>query len=164
VQAWEAEVPGLDAAPARLTAPLLGLAAALVSRRERVLAGHGIDQPGLETLGALLAAGPPHSLTAGELTRRCRITPGATTQRVRTLVRLGLVQRIRSEPDRRVVHVTLTAAGRARTSEALVAGLAADEGALELLSARDRASLVRILGHWWQCVETAPSVPSAASP
>jgi hypothetical protein len=43
VQAWEAEVPGLDAAPARLTAPLLGLAAALVSRRERVLAGHGID-------------------------------------------------------------------------------------------------------------------------
>ena len=166
MQVWEAEVPGLDGAPARLTVPLMGLAAALGSRRERVLAGHGLDQPGLETLGALLAAGPPHSLTAGELTRRCRITPGATTQRVRTLETLGLVQRIRSEPDRRVVHVTLTAAGRARASEALVAGLAADEGSLELLSARDRASLVRILGHWWQSVEraeTAPSVPAAPS-
>ncbi|HEX5525243.1 MAG TPA: MarR family transcriptional regulator [Pedococcus sp.] len=166
VQAWEAEVPGLDAGPTRLTAPLLGLAAALVSRRERVLAGHGLDQPGLETLGALLAAGPPHSLTAGELTRRCRITPGATTQRVRTLETLGLVQRNRTEPDRRVVHVTLTAAGRLRASDALVAGLAADEGSLELLSARDRASLVRILGHWWQSVETAaaPSAPSTPFP
>lgn len=165
MQAWEAEVPGLDAAPARLTTPLLGLAATLVSRRERVLAGHGLDQPGLETLGALLAAGPPHSLTAGELTRRCRITPGATTQRVRSLETLGLVQRIRSEPDRRVVHVTLTAAGRARVGEALVAGLAADERSLELLSARDRASLVRILGHWWQSVESASAARSPlASP
>lgn len=81
MQAWEAEVPGLDAAPARLTTPLLGLAAALVSRRERVLAGHGLDQPGLETLGALL-------------------------------------------------------------------------------SARDRASLVRILGHWWQSVESAAAARS----
>ena len=167
VQAWEAEVPGLDAAPARLTGPLMGLAAALVSRRERVLAGHGLDQPGLETLGALLAAGPPHSLTAGELTRHCRITPGATTQRVRTLETLGLVQRIRSEPDRRVVHVRLTAAGRARASEALTAGLSADEGSLELLSAPDRASLVRILGHWWQSLERAAAAPfplAASSP
>lgn len=160
MQAWEAEVPALDAAPARLTTPLLGLAAALVSRRERALAGHGLDQPGLETLGALLAAGPPHSLTAGELTRRCRITPGATTQRVRSLETLGLLQRVRSEPDRRVVHVTLTAAGRARVGEALVDGLAADERSLELLSARDRASLVRILGHWWQSVESAAAARS----
>lgn len=160
MQAWEAEVPGLDAAPARLTTPLLGLAAALVSRRERALAGHGLDQPGLETLAALLAAGPPHSLTAGELTRRCRITPGATTQRVRSLETLGLVQRVRSEPDRRVVHVTLTAAGRARVGEALVDGLAADEGSLELLSARDRASLVRILGYWWQSMESAAAARS----
>lgn len=160
MQAWEAEVPALDAAPARLTTPLLGLAAALVSRRERALAGHGLDQPGLETLGALLAAGPPHSLTAGELTRRCRITPGATTQRVRSLETLGLVQRVRSEPDRRVVHVTLTAAGRARVGEALVDGLAADEGSLKLLSARDRAGLVRILGYWWQSVESAAAARS----
>lgn len=163
MRAWEAEVPGLDAGPARITAPLLGLAAALVTRRERVLAGHGLDQPGLETLAALLAAAPEHSLTAGELSRRCRITPGATTQRVRTLETLGLVQRIRSEPDRRVVHVVLTAAGRERASAALATGLAADQGSLELLSARDQASLVRILGRWWESVETAPAVPSAPS-
>ncbi|HEU5144859.1 MAG TPA: helix-turn-helix domain-containing protein, partial [Dermatophilaceae bacterium] len=81
------------------------LAERSAQRRANALAAHGIDQGQLDVLEALVAVGQPFRLTAGELTRACGVTPGATSQRLTVMERSGLVERVREEPDRRTVHV-----------------------------------------------------------
>jgi DNA-binding MarR family transcriptional regulator len=97
---------------------------------------------------ALRRAGTPYRLTAGELTRRCRVTPGATTQRVQRLEQEAYVERVRDGHDRRTVHIALTPGGSAKLDEVFAAVMEADEAVLAPLTARDRASLARILGGW----------------
>jgi DNA-binding MarR family transcriptional regulator len=50
--------------------------------------------------------------TTASLSRELAIDPGAMTRSVDRLVAKGLVQRERSQQDRRVVHLVLTAEGR----------------------------------------------------
>jgi DNA-binding MarR family transcriptional regulator len=51
--------------------------------------------------------------TAIELAREIDVDAGAVTRMVDRLEAKGLVERVRSESDRRVVHLRLTAAGEA---------------------------------------------------
>lgn len=148
VAAWERERPQDDVSSIRVVTPIWRLAAALERARTGALAGFGLDQSRLDVLGALRRAGTPYRLSAGELTRRCRVTPGATTQRVQRLEQAGLVERVRDEHDRRTVYVSLTPGGSAKLDEVFAAVMAADEQVLAPLSARDRSSLERILGGW----------------
>ena len=148
VAAWQRERPLDDVSSIRVVTPIWRLAAALERERSRTLAAFGLDQGRLDVLGALRRAGTPYRLTAGELTRRCRVTPGATTQRVQRLEQDGYVERVREEHDRRTVQVALTRGGSAKLDEVFAAVMAADEGVLAPLSTGDRASLERILGRW----------------
>ena len=126
----------------------LRLAALIAERRAVVLAAHELDQSHLDVLGVLRRSGPPYRLTAGELSRRCRVTPGATTQRVQAMERAGLVERVREEPDRRTVHVQLTATGRSRLDDVFAEVVAADESLLAGLTARQRVALETALRGW----------------
>jgi DNA-binding MarR family transcriptional regulator len=148
VAAWQRERPLDDVSSILVVTPIWRLAAALHRVRGAALERFGLDQSGLDVLGALRRAGPPYRLTAGELTRRCRVTPGATTQRVQRLERAGYVDRFRDEHDRRGVHVALTDDGAAKLDEVFAAVMAADEEVLAPLSRRDRDHLERILGDW----------------
>lgn len=62
-------------------------------------------------LGALSREG---ELSAGALAAEAGITPATVTQMVDTLSAAGLVERSRSERDRRVVTIRLTEEGRRR--------------------------------------------------
>lgn len=148
VAAWKRERPEDDVSSILVVTPIWRLGAALERARSAALAEFGLDQSRLDVLGALRRAGTPYRLTAGELTRRCRVTPGATTQRVQRLEEDGYVERVREDHDRRTVYVALTPGGSAKLDEVFAAVLAADEEVLTPLSARDRASLERILGTW----------------
>ncbi|MBO0846069.1 MAG: MarR family transcriptional regulator [Nocardioides sp.] len=148
VAAWQRERPDDDVSSIRVVTPIWRLAAALQSARGAALAAFDLDQSRLDVLGTLRRAGTPYRLTAGELTRRCRVTPGATTQRVQRLERDGFVERLRDEHDRRTVYVTLTPGGSAKLDAVFAAVMAADEKVLVPLSRRDRSSLERILGGW----------------
>lgn len=148
VAAWERERPDDDVSSIRVVTPLWRLAAALGQARTDALAGFGLDQSRLDVLGALRRSGPPYRLTAGELSRRCRVTAGATTQRVQRLEQDGYVARVRDEQDRRTVYVALTPGGSAKLDEVFAAVMAADEGVLAPVGERDRADLERILGRW----------------
>ena len=153
VAAWERERPDVDVSSIAVLGPLWRLAARASENRARVLAEHGVDQSHLDVLGVLRRAGSPFRLTAGELTRRCRVTAGATTQRVQAMERLGLVQRVREEPDRRTVHVQLTADGLAAVDRILGDVMAGDERMLAGLTPVERASLERALGGWLDRLE-----------
>ncbi|HET8665030.1 MAG TPA: MarR family transcriptional regulator [Nocardioides sp.] len=148
VAAWRRERPDDDVSSILVVTPIWRLAAALQRARAEALAEFGLDQSGLDVLGTLRRAGPPYRMTAGELTRRCRVSPGATTQRVQRLERGGYVERVRDEHDRRTVLVHLTPGGSAKLDEVFAAVMAADEQVLTGLSSRDRKALERILGSW----------------
>ena len=152
VDAWHRERPDLDVSSVGIVAPLVRLAGLVADARSAALATHGLDQSHVDVLGTLRRAGAPFRLTAGELSRRCRVTPGATTQRVAALEALGFVERVREEPDRRTVHVRLTARGRQRVDEILADVLAADDALLAGLTPEQRAALEDALRTWWRVV------------
>ncbi|KNX39300.1 MarR family winged helix-turn-helix transcriptional regulator [Luteipulveratus halotolerans] len=148
--AWQRERPDVDAASIEVITPLWRISRAVIAGRQRTLAAYDLDQSGLDVLGTLRRSGEPYRLTATELSVRCGVTPGATTQRVARLEASGLVRRSREEPDRRTVHVELAAAGHTLLDEVFAQVMAADEAMLDGMSSRDRATLVRILGAWEQ--------------
>ena len=78
-----------------------------------------------------------HANTVADLARKCTIDPGAMTRLLDRLEAKGLCRRVRSEHDRRVVHIELTPAGEevaqrvphilSRVYNAVLAGFSADE-------------------------------------
>jgi DNA-binding MarR family transcriptional regulator len=152
VDAWRRERPDVDVSSVGIVTPLVRLAAMVADGRSRALAAHELDQSHLDVLATLRRAGAPYRLTAGELSRRCRVTPGATTQRVAALERLGLVERVREEPDRRTVHVRLTPRGRERVDETIGGVMAADDALLAGLTPVQRRALESSLRTWLRVV------------
>jgi DNA-binding MarR family transcriptional regulator len=164
VRAWRRERPDIDVSSIGIVLPVQRLAAVIAERRAGVLAAHGLEQGQLDVLGVLRRGGPPYRLTAGELSRRCRVTPGATTQRVQSMERGGLVERVREEPDRRTVHVQLTTSGRRRLDELLAEVVAADESLLTGLTGSERTALETALRGWLDVVQAGQPATRPASP
>ena len=161
---WQRELPGLDVSSAAIVVPVTRLAALLAERRTAVLAPHGLDQSHLDVLGVLLRSGAPYRLTAGELTRRCRVTAGATTQRVTSMEQAGLVVREREDSDRRTVHVALTPLGRDRLRGVLDDVVGADEALLVVLTASERATLESLLRSWQSRLEREDPTSQPSDP
>jgi DNA-binding MarR family transcriptional regulator len=159
VEGWHRERPDVDVSSIGILTPVWRLAAILTEHRTRVLASHGLEQSHLDVLATLRLSGAPYRLTAGELSRRCRVTPGATTQRVQAMEGLGLVERVREEPDRRTVHVQLTARGSARLDEIFGDVMAGDESLLTGLTPAQRSALEQLLRTWLDAVETGSGRP-----
>lgn len=88
-------------------------------RRITVAAGSEVDRQ-LEASGLthaqwipLLKLSRHEAATPAELARACHLDAGAMTRTLDRLEAKGLVRRLRSEEDRRVVNLELTAQGRA---------------------------------------------------
>ncbi|TDD63840.1 MarR family winged helix-turn-helix transcriptional regulator [Actinomadura rubrisoli] len=75
----------------------------------RIIERHGVSPAGFFTLRLLLFE---DGLRAGEIAKRLLIAPATVTSVVDTLERNGLVERRRSDEDRRAVLVHVTDAGR----------------------------------------------------
>jgi DNA-binding MarR family transcriptional regulator len=148
IEAWRRERPDVDVSSMAIIMPVRRIGAIVTDTRSRVLATHGLEQSHLDVLETLRRSGPPYRLSAGELSRRCRVTPGATTQRVQAMEALGLVERVREEPDRRTVHVQLTATGLERLDELFADVMAGDESLLARLTPAQRAALQDVLASW----------------
>ncbi|WP_330473293.1 MarR family winged helix-turn-helix transcriptional regulator [Terrabacter sp. C0L_2] len=161
IEAWQRERPDVDVSSIGIITPLWRLGALAAENRTRELAAHGLDQSHLDVLATLRRSGAPYRLTAGELSRRCRVTAGATTQRVQAMESLGLVERVREEPDRRTVHVQLTSEGLARLDEIFADVMAGDERLLAGLTPADRTSLERLLRGWLAGLDRGPVAGSA---
>jgi MarR family 2-MHQ and catechol resistance regulon transcriptional repressor len=70
---------------------------------------YGLTQPQFGVLEMLGHLGP---LTIGDISRRMLVTGGCVTVILDNLERGGLVERLRSQEDRRVITVQLTAKGQ----------------------------------------------------
>ena len=163
VSAWRRERPDVDVSSIGIVLPVLRLASSVAKARAGVLAAHELDQSHLDVLSVLRRTGPPYRLTAGELSRRCRVTPGATTQRVQAMEAQGLVDRVREDPDRRTVHVQLTTLGLRRLEEVFAEVVAADEGLLSGLTSAQRSALESALRGWLDVVQSGSEADRPAT-
>jgi DNA-binding MarR family transcriptional regulator len=98
-----------------------GVLLTAAARLERLLGAamereSGISHAMFEVLLRLAAA--PDGATMGDLSRDAVLTSGGATRLVDRMVEAGLVQRERSQSDRRVQVVTITALGERKLAEA----------------------------------------------
>lgn len=119
VAAWGRERPDLDTAPMQVLSRVSRLARHLDRARRAAFAEHGLEVWEFDVLSALRRAGEPYQLTPGDLVRQTMVTSGTMTNRVDRLVAKGLVDRQRSDSDRRGVHVRLSDEGRRAVDAAL---------------------------------------------
>jgi DNA-binding MarR family transcriptional regulator len=105
--------PVLRAEPPSVTTSLLsalhGATHAALSGMEPDLESEGLTQCTFWALYRLTSGGADHP---GAIARQLGVTRPSVTQSVDQLVARGLVSRSRSEEDRRVVRLEVTAAGR----------------------------------------------------
>lgn len=135
--------PGADPAERQLS-PVDGLAQLsflTIGLLERRAGEHQLSLIQTRLLGVLRDRTP----TMNELATLLGLDKSSATGLVDRAVRRGLVRRVASTADRRVVLVDLTDAGRALVAD-VAAGFASDiVTLLERLSPRDRSALVRLV-------------------
>jgi DNA-binding MarR family transcriptional regulator len=108
------------------------------------LAGrYGLTGPQLAVIKMLEPVG---KLSLSELSWKIRARNSTVTGIIDRMEREGLVERRRSEEDRRVVNIVLTDAGKKLASEISVEPVQIFRRVLGELSAADAAELSRILG------------------
>ncbi len=114
------------------------------SRRvtKEVARQHGLTGPQVTAIKVLENFG---ALSLTDLSARMSSTNSTMTGIADRMERDGLVERIRSETDRRVVQIALTEKGRALAAQIPVASMALFADALRSLDERDRRDLTRIL-------------------
>lgn len=105
-------------------------------------ARHGVTGPQLAVVKMLEPVG---KLSLSELSWKIRARNSTVTGIIDRMEREVLVERRRSEDDRRVIHITLTRKGQRLASEIPVEPVQIFRQILSELSARDAAELSRIL-------------------
>lgn len=132
---------GVPADPGHATANRLHSAALRLLRRARTAdAEMDLDGPRASALSVLVFGG---ELAIGRLAAVEQVSPPAITKTVAALEAAGLVERVRSAADRRVVVVRATAAGRALLERGRAARVRVIAELLGDLSERDRRTLDR---------------------
>ncbi len=135
-------------APGAAARRLHGLLVALMRRRslrDPLAASCAELELSAPQVHTILALGHGGALAMGDLARRVAVTEKTVTGLVDRLQRDGLVDRVRDDADRRVIHVALTPRGAAlsrRLDAEVLQGLTRLLGPLD---AADRRDLFRIV-------------------
>lgn len=106
---------------------------------------HGLTPAVFDVLSNLRRSGPPHRNTAGALAESSLLTSGGITFRIDKMESDGLVRRVRSDEDRRVVYAELTEAGLKKIDEVFEDYIALEEQMLGALTSDERATLAALL-------------------
>jgi DNA-binding MarR family transcriptional regulator len=150
VDRWAAVRPDVDPASIGVFGRIARLDLMRRAAVRRLHDRHGISTAAFDLLSQLRRADPPHRRTIGELAEATLLTSAATTLRIDRLEAEGLVRRVRSEEDRRVVYAELTAAGLALTDALYEEHVALEDRLLAGLLPDERvrlADLLRTLTH-----------------
>ena len=124
--------------------------------------GSEIDLRPVEfTTLSLIHANP--GLTASALASALAVTPPNITMWLDRLEGRGLIERERSETDRRAQHVSVTASGAGLVEQATQHLIASEQAALAGLSPGERAMLLELLRKAARCRRKGPA-PSTAPP
>lgn len=106
---------------------------------------HGLTAAAFDVLSSLRRLGPPHRATAGELAGSSLLSTGGMTFRIDKLETEGLVRRVRSPEDRRLVLVELTSTGRTMIDRVYEEHIALENRMLSGLDPAERDQLTGLL-------------------
>lgn len=112
VDAWRAELPAAAGLELELGKRAARLAALLGEATNAQLSRFGLTRAEYEVLAILRAAGSPYQLRPTDLTSRLLLSSGGTSNLLRRLTDLGLVERKADARDARSSWVRLTPGGR----------------------------------------------------
>ena len=143
--AWQRERPDLDVSPLQVLSRVTRLARHLDLARRQSFAAHDLETWEFDVLAALRRAGPPYSLSPGQLGAETLVTSGTMTNRIDRLEARDLVRREPDPNDRRGVRVILTDTGRSAVDDAMSDFLTREHSLLASLPDADRADLSNLL-------------------
>lgn len=138
---WNRERPELDTRAMAVFGRIYRLARVMGDRMEKEYRRFGIGRGEFDVLSTLRRSGEPYTLSPRQLSATLMLTTGGMTGRLDKLEQAGLLERAPDPGDRRGLRVTLTPRGLGVIDEALVAGLALQQAALEGMDA-DQAELL----------------------
>ncbi len=109
---WRQERPDLEVAPMGTIGRVKRLNQELVRAMEKTWSAHGLNGASFDVLATLRRAGPPFTLSPGELMASTMVTSGTMTNRIDQLEKAGCVERVQNPDDGRSFLISLTAQGR----------------------------------------------------
>ena len=140
---WARLYPEVEAESIEVIGRIARIGALALEDLSRALHPAGVTRAEFDVLCALARTGAP--LRASEVTALAMVSGAATTKHAERLVKLGLIERQRWEPDGRVVLLALTDAGRALVDAEFPARVERDGQLLAGLDAGERAALIALL-------------------
>ncbi|GAA2284603.1 MarR family transcriptional regulator [Nonomuraea roseoviolacea subsp. roseoviolacea] len=145
IEEWRAVRPDLDSSPMAVIGRLSRASRLLERAVKEEFARHGLESWEFDVLATLLRSGPPHVLSAGDLSAAAMVSSAALTNRVDRLVAKGLVDRAVDPDHRRRVLISLTEPGLRLVNEVVEHHLANESRLLDDLPAADRDQLAALL-------------------
>ncbi|WP_347755382.1 MarR family transcriptional regulator [Agrococcus sp. ProA11] len=156
IEQWRTERPDLDPSPIGI----FGRLSRVTQRATEEIVGlyrrFDLNEGEFDILATLRRTGAPFALAPTALAEQTMVTKGAVSKRLDALASKGLVTREAADHDGRGRVVRLTDTGRSRIDDAVAAHLAQEHQMLEMLPARDRDALERILTTWALAYEARP--------
>lgn len=142
---WRKERPDLDPSPMGVFGRLARISIARQSLLTKFMAEYDLSPAGFDVLANLRRSGPPHRKTPSELATSSLLSSGGITFRLDRLEAAGLIRRVPSPDDRRVMYAELTPEGLALIDELIESHLERDHELLADFSDEERRTLARLL-------------------
>ena len=150
--AFAREFPSGDASATECAQNLIHTSGVFTDSDTRALRRHGLSIAARLALATLEGSDEP--LSANTLAARLLITGASVTSLVDTLERKGLVRRIRSEDDRRVVLIELQPHAQHVVDEFLAEVTALHKAQFAVLSAAERETFISLLARLAEHIAT----------
>jgi DNA-binding MarR family transcriptional regulator len=142
---WRRHRPDLDVEAMGPIGRLGRIVHYLTREMDRNLAQFGLTAASFDVLAPLRRAGPPYSLSPGDLLATMMITSGTLTNRIDQLEKAGLVARAPNPDDRRSFLISLTEAGFATIDAAVTSHVETQKRLLSILREEEQAALDPLL-------------------
>lgn len=157
VQDWARERPELDTAPMELFARLGRTHRLATDKIEQTLLAYELNVSAMDVLLALRRSGDPYRLTPSGLAAVSLLTSGGVTFRLDRLEAAGLIRRIPSTTDRRVVWAQLTEEGIALADQVVTAHVANEQRLIAVMDEDDVAVLRTLLARLESSIKASGS-------
>ncbi len=148
IRQWKDERPDLDVSAMAVFGRISRINAVIMKKLKDNFKRFGLEAGDFDVLATLVRAGSPHALKPTQLYQATMLTSGTMTSRIDKLEKLGFVNRVPDEEDRRAVLVKLTPTGQQKIEEALLAHVAYQESLLKSFSAAEREVFAKLLKQW----------------
>ena len=148
---WQKVRPDIDPSKFAINGRLIRLLRSFERQREKLLESIGLTLETSDLLISLLRSGAPEGLSATELRSAATFpidTSSAMTYRIDRAQSLGLVERRRSDTDRRGVIISLTERGRDLAQKDVELHMTLMDTLLADFSDTERATLSELLGRF----------------